>query len=900
MGIVYKATDTKLNRDVAIKVLPPAALASEDDRARFYREAQAAAQLHHAHIATIFEIDEAVPSDAPHGTTASPFIVMECIQGETLEERINKGPMKLEDVVRIASEIAEALEMAHSKDIVHRDIKSANVMLTGRGAAKVLDFGLAKTAQSTMLTKMGSTLGTIAYMSPEQARGEEVDWRTDLWALGAVLYEMVAGRVAFGGDYEQAVVYNILNEAPDPLTSVRTGVPMGLEWIANKCLAKKASDRYQSAADLIVDLRNVDTTATSRMSSPGMSLGLSGQLSGLSQPISGVSHAPTAVEQPAKKTLSWPFIVGALLLGAALAYAGIALLQPTTPAPQLTRVELVFHDMGWISFPSMSPTGEYLAVVGQSRDGARGIYLRTMATGKLRYLEGSSVVGSREVHFSPSGDRIAFTTGYNGGVHVAVIPSGIPERLTDFGRPAYWEDEETIIMSDDKAGGGDMYRLRLDGSEPEKIELVSQELLESYGNVMYSGISGEKWGFGHQVERMESGLMTNKPPRIFSVNTESGEIVVLESNAINPEYVPGGFLTYQLQGDDGLLLVRPIDPSTGQFDGQPKNVLEDPDRTGWGAYSTTPAGGLLYSAAGDLIGGVSGLNLFLVNLETRNLQRVPLVLPNGSSIANPSFSHDGSKIVFDTGIDSDNGQIYVYDLIDGIQYQYTFDGKHTNGRFGADDEYLYFTSANEDSLQGIVRIPVDNSGPAEIVLEDAYLDAISRDGRYITATMDGDDGAPYLIKYDLLSETVVDTNGKDVPGTLGRFSPDGRYLAFQKDFDPFGEITIMSFAGNTRFPIPDVSAGRPVWSPDEQYLYYGKPNRIGRIPIRTQPVFNIRGDEERVMYAYAQMGYDLSPDGNLIVVAAQGVSFDTESADSDPVLIWLQNWSAHLKQEFGR
>lgn len=211
MGIVYRGKDTKLDRTVAIKVLPSAALATEDDRARFYREAKSAAALNHPNIAAVYQIDEAVPSDAPHGTQPSPFIAMEFIEGETLEARIKKGPLKLAEAVELAKQIADGLKAAHAKDIVHRDIKAANVMLDGDGRAKILDFGLALTSQSTKLTRMGSTLGTVAYMSPEQARGEEVDARTDLWALGVVLYEMIAGVNPFGGDYEQAVVYNILN-----------------------------------------------------------------------------------------------------------------------------------------------------------------------------------------------------------------------------------------------------------------------------------------------------------------------------------------------------------------------------------------------------------------------------------------------------------------------------------------------------------------------------------------------------------------------------------------------------------------------------------------------------------------------------------------------------------------
>ncbi len=263
MGIVYRAKDTKLERTVAIKVLPAAALAQADDRARFYREARAAAALTHPNIAVIHEIDEAVPSDAPHGTEASPFIAMEFIEGDTLEDRIKKGPLKLKEAVRIGSEVAAGLKAAHTKDIVHRDIKSANIMLTEDGQAKILDFGLAQTAQSTKLTRLGSTLGTVAYMSPEQARGEEVDARTDIWALGVTLYEMISGVNPFGGDYEQAVVYSILNTDPEPLTALRTGVPMELERIVNKCCTKDASRRYQSSADLIADLGGVEITSSS-------------------------------------------------------------------------------------------------------------------------------------------------------------------------------------------------------------------------------------------------------------------------------------------------------------------------------------------------------------------------------------------------------------------------------------------------------------------------------------------------------------------------------------------------------------------------------------------------------------------------------------------------------------
>ncbi|HUF11259.1 MAG TPA: serine/threonine-protein kinase, partial [Rhodothermales bacterium] len=297
MGVVYKASDTKLNRTVALKVLPENMLTTSDDRARFYREARSAAALHHPNIATVFEIDE---------HDGQPFIAIEFVDGQTLEERIAKGPLPLKDAVSIASQVTEGLKVAHAANIVHRDIKSANVMLTRDGKAKILDFGLAKTAASTKLTQMGSTLGTVAYMSPQQARGEEVDHRTDLWSLGAVLYEMISGKLPFPGDFEQAVVYSILNEEPKPLTAVRTGVPMGLEWIVSKLLAKDPEDRYQSAADLLVDLRNVDLSAV-----------------GLSRvkPLSGV--LPEAVALPSSsagrvRAVSWPMMALALAAGIAV------------------------------------------------------------------------------------------------------------------------------------------------------------------------------------------------------------------------------------------------------------------------------------------------------------------------------------------------------------------------------------------------------------------------------------------------------------------------------------------------------------------------------------------------------------------------------------------------------
>ena len=249
MGVVYKAQDLKLDRLVALKFLPPLLSASEQDKTRFIREAKTASALDHPNICTIYEVDE-----APDGQL---LLAMAYYEGRTLKEKIQVQRPSLDEAVKIAIELAQGLQAANEKGIVHRDIKSANVMLTSKGQAKIMDFGLAKAAGRTQLTKAGATVGTIAYMSPEQALGEVVDHRSDIWSFGVVLYEMISGEIPFKSEYEQAVVYSILNEKPKPLTELRPEVPAELEKIVSKCLAKQAADRYRTADELLADLRSL-------------------------------------------------------------------------------------------------------------------------------------------------------------------------------------------------------------------------------------------------------------------------------------------------------------------------------------------------------------------------------------------------------------------------------------------------------------------------------------------------------------------------------------------------------------------------------------------------------------------------------------------------------------------
>jgi serine/threonine-protein kinase len=322
MGVVYTAEDTRLKRTVALKFLPPELTRDREARKRFVKEAQAASALEHSNICTIYEIDETKDGQM--------FIAMACYQGETVKEKIAKGPLDLEETVDIARQAAQGLVKAHGRGIVHRDIKPANIFVTQDNEVKIVDFGLAKLAGKTRLTKADTTLGTIGYMSPEQTRGEDVDHRSDIWALGVVLYEMVTGGLPFKGDHEQAIVYSIMNEDPEPLTSRRTGVPLELEAIVSKCLAKSPADRYQHADELIVDLNR--------------------QSKSMQIPYgSSLSHT-AGLPQKRKLTNRWLGLTLVVVLAAAGAYALYSRLATTSMAPpesgKKMLVVLPFENLG--------------------------------------------------------------------------------------------------------------------------------------------------------------------------------------------------------------------------------------------------------------------------------------------------------------------------------------------------------------------------------------------------------------------------------------------------------------------------------------------------------------------------------------------------------------------------
>ena len=423
MGVVYKAEDTKLERTVALKFLAAHLLNDDEAKARFLREAKAAAGLHHPNICPVYEISEA------EGKT---FISMAFIEGESLEPRIERGPLPLKEALDIGRQIAEGLEAAHDKGVVHRDIKPANVMVDAKGRATIMDFGLARLTEASRLTKANQTMGTVAYMSPEQAQGMEVDHRSDLWALGVVLYEMVRGQRPFQGEYDQALLFEIVHQEPEPLTGVRAGVPMELEFIAGKCLAKDPKDRYQTAADAIVDLRTCAEKLKSGHSTILHTGAVTGALAGPQHEASKVTTEPVAPFAPATVPSSgriWMALAGAfLVITAVFAWLYFAK-QPAPPQPITFTIdppEGVVFASGEYAPPVLSPDGTKLAFVGMAED-ANSLWVRSLDSLEAQRLPGTE--GATFPFWSPDNRYLAFFA--DGKLNKIDTTGGPPQTLCD-------------------------------------------------------------------------------------------------------------------------------------------------------------------------------------------------------------------------------------------------------------------------------------------------------------------------------------------------------------------------------------------------------------------------------------------------------------------------------------
>ena len=876
MGIVYRAEDTKLDRTVALKLLPPHALASDDDRARFQREARAAAKLHHPHIASIFEIGEAaiVPEGADPAVVAAstsadvrPFIAMEFVDGESLAARVARGPLKLDEAVRIASQIADALGAAHEAGIVHRDVKSGNVMLTSKGEAKVLDFGLAQTAASTKLTRMGSTLGTVAFMSPEQARGEEVDRRSDLWSLGIVLYEMIAGRLPFIADYEQAALYGILNEDPEPLTAVRTGVPMELEAVVSKLLRKEARLRYQSAGDLVADLEAV---------MPLVRGGGSG-VSSRSRPVAGASaKGERAVPEGRARAFSAWGLVAGLLIGS-LVMAAILGRSGSDPIRVSTKhIEQEFPMRGAVIAVDISPDGTKLAY---SSDMVRVVDL---ATGAVRDLPEAGTA----VHLEFSRDSRTLLITQSAGVARIDLAGGslLPILESSEGGPrAVWGPGDWILYEE----ANSIFRVSLASGRPERVTAPDSS----------AGEYDHDWPMLLPDGRTLAATVENRdrPAQIGFWDLETGERKgSLDLPGYRVQWVPTGFLVFEM---DGTIVAVPFDPDDLRQTGPTISVADSARGEG---LSVADDGTLVHAGAEIgiqaesvpvvpmMMGLEDGLQLQFKNLVA-DYYRDTRVSPDGGRLAT----------VIQEEADPASGQdIWIIDPERGTRRRLTEGGTGDYPAWSSDGRAVYYVRRTPDSRTAeVVRRAVDGTGTETVLVNSdspgkADL-AVSSDGTMVAYA----GGLPDLV--DQLTSIRVVSIGSG-PATVMRdwgyrdgsehaasdqnprhpaFSPDGRYLAFESS----GAINVLSLSDPDAIPVTawDRGMSLPRWSSDGRRLFAvaedGSPHVV---EVDLDPSFALASvPRQAINWPVAGVRlFDVFPGGNQVLVPTIGDAISVDDA----------------------
>lgn len=571
MGVVYKAEDTNLNRNVALKFLPPELTSDPEAKKRFIHEAQAASSLEHPNICDIHDIAE---------DDGQLFIVMSCYDGGSLKDRIAKGVLKIEEAIEITMQVCQGLQKAHENGIIHRDIKPANIMLTKDGLAKIVDFGLAKLTGKSKLTKSGSTVGTAAYMSPEQARSEAVDARTDIWSLGVLLYEMITAHLPFRGDHEAALMYSIVHEEPQPIEKFRQDVPMELVHIIRRALEKEAENRYQNLSELIIELRRLKRD-TSRISTGMYVVSSKTKLS-----------AKTIVLISATAILFLAVLYGVYKI----------LLRPSGPFQATFTKQTDFA--GAEGVPDISPDGKFILY---SRDVERtnsvDLFLQRTGGGNPINLTKDSNGWNYMGAFSPDGQWITFHSDRQGkcGLYVMGATGESLRRLADFGYSPSWSyDGKEIVVSTVydmepatkyNPSNGELWAIQVSTGE--------KRLITKEGDAQLPSCSPHGYRIAYWGKPTESGRRG-----IVTIPYGGGEVMPVTTDSSinwNPAWSPDGEYLYFLSNRGGNLNVWrvAIDEKSGEVLGEPEAV-------------TTP------SAAVEDLRFSRNSNIFIyINKETR-------------------------------------------------------------------------------------------------------------------------------------------------------------------------------------------------------------------------------------------------------------------------------------------
>ena len=882
MGQVYRARDTKLNRDVALKILPDAFSSDPDRLARFTREAQTLASLNHPNIAAIYGIEESQDVRA---------LVMELVEGEDLSQRIARGAIPIDEALPIAKQIAEALEAAHEQGIIHRDLKPANIKVRGDGTVKVLDFGLAKAMEPTgamspnvsqsptittpAMTQAGIILGTAAYMSPEQAKGRTVDKRSDVWAFGAVVYEMFTGRRAFEGDDVSDTLARILMKEPD-WTALPATVPPAVVTVLRRCLQKDRKQRVRDLGDVSLALEGAFETTV-----PG-----------------------TAALAPAIQPRLWRRalpVVAAAVVASAMVGAAAWTLKPTPPLA-ISRFTLALPEGqqfgGVINSQSLalSPDGTRLVYVAN-----RDLYLRSMSDLEARPIPGARVRNGAPFDpvFSPDGQSIAFFSQVDRAVKKIAVSGGAADTICQV------DDAPRVLGMTWDAGGivfglaKGIMRVSANGGQPEVLVSAKD------GELVYGPqvLPGGEW----VLFTVASAATTEAwdKAQIVVQSLKSSERKTLVSGGSDARYLPTGHLVYAL---GGVLFAVPFDLRRLAVTGGPVPIVEGVKRsqgtTGAAHFSVSSTGSLVF-VPGPASTSSAQSDLALVD---RNGAIQPLKLPP-AAYEYPRLSPDGKRIAFGTD-NGKNANVWIYDVAGaGSARQITLGGRNRVPVWSADGERVAFQSDRDGDL-GLFWQRADGTTAAERLTtpdkDTAHVpESWSPDGKTLLFSVAK--GSSYAVAaLSLTDKKVTPVGGTQSPfPPSATFSPDGRWVAYSATAPgpPTGSLFVQPFP-TTGATYPISSGFHPMWSPDGKELFHvtgAGAAQFRAVSVTTRPTFTF-GNLVPFPRPFVERGpafernHDITRDGKRFLgVVAVGQN-TVSGAPAGPQIQVVLNWTEELKQ----
>ncbi len=864
MGEVYRARDSKLNREVAIKVLPESFAQDAERVGRFQREAQVLASLNHPNIAAIYGLEE---SD---GVRA---LVMELVEGPTLADRIAAGPIPVDEALAIAKQIADALEIAHERGIIHRDLKPANVKVTPNGVVKVLDFGLAKvftddahdsdlSHSPTMIkgTQAGMILGTAAYMSPEQAKGKAVDKRADIWAFGCVVFEMLSGQQSFSGETLTDTLAAVVRAEPD-WDALPAATPDLVRRLLHRCLTKDLKQRLRDIGEARIQIEEL---------------------------FADPAKASVSKSSPAARPLirSWMLWVSvalaiALVVSLVLLWRGMKpeahpLVRYDVEAPNKTTVSL----SRWPAM-TLSPDGSTLAFVAFA-DGVSRLYIRKRDDPEVRVLAGTE--GAVDPAFSPNGASLAFVGDFTlkkvsfDGPVVSLI------KVSD-SRGVTWVGDDTLVYAPESAAG--LFQISSNGGAPRPVTTVDNKKNERT----------HRWPQalpGGKAVLFTVGVF-DKPDDYDGADIEAvvlatGERRLILQSASMARYVPTGHLIF---AREGILYAVGFDPASLTTHGKPIAVLPGVagDKTTGAAHFAIAGDGTLAYVPGS---ATSSLRRLVWVDRSGNLE--PVSLPGGQ-YNDPRVAPDGSRVALLQG-SSGSGDVWVYDFGRATFTRLTFTTTNASPVWSSDGKTIYYVSNDQaHSKTAIFRKPADGSRDAEAVASLAlggYLKAIEPDGEAVLIDSEmqtNNTGVRrVLLKQDAQTTPVVDTQFIEYAAAL---SADGRWLAYQSNESGRPEIYVRDRAGSGgRWPISTAGGEEPRWSPDGRELYYRNKDLFMSVAVDTRSGFQAGPPKTLFggvlnLRSNSGISYDVDPKGNRFLMLRQKEE-DSSAAQVRIVLNWFE------------